>query len=329
MGLPLRLPLRYPMLGEVANYYHHIYESWNSLQAVFSGQGMFARQPRGHGYNMNVCNAGAGPATDSQAWPNCGASYVIHPPFGVSPFASQFWVWGKYVSGVNVHSQGSYYQPGTKYTWDGVTDPPRFRMNPVTNLPTVVPPGTAPSPQSPTVRIAPMPRRLVPHIRNHTGRQVGNGSGGPMWDPPIPEGPRPSVPGTDPHVPEPPRPGTREKKGRMPVGLMRALGVAYQATEAADLADALFDALPKDIRKQVPKSGRARKGSRIGEGTPYATPWDKARHVWENLEHLDLSQAVINILKNHILDMIIGGAHGRTDEFSRRFVGGSRFAGGF
>lgn len=104
----------------------------------------------------------------------------------------------------------------------------------------------------------------------------------------------------------PPPPRTHERKGQVQAGIGKAVQVAFAVTEGVDVVDALFDALPASVRKNAPKSGVARKGAMIGEGTRYSTPIDKALTVFKNYKQMDLSEAVKNLLINHFVDKIIG-----------------------
>lgn len=120
---------------------------------------------------------------------------------------------------------------------------------------------------------------------------------------------------------EPPREGQHERKGQVHSSLGKAVAVAFAATEGIDAVDALWDALPDSVKKQTPKSGRARKGAFIGEGTAYSTPIDKALHLWKHLRSLNLSQAAINLLMNHYIDKIIGTMSAKGADKLRKQLG--------
>lgn len=119
----------------------------------------------------------------------------------------------------------------------------------------------------------------------------------------------------------PPGPGVKERKGEMPVWAMNVMKGVWAATEAIDAIDAIWKALPKEIRDATPKTGRTRKGALIGEGKAYSTPLDKAKHLYENLDKLDLPEAIKNLIINHYTDALMGRFHGTVDKARRRAGG--------
>jgi len=86
----------------------------------------------------------------------------------------------------------------------------------------------------------------------------------------------------------PPPRGTKEKKTAAQRAIARAAVIAFAATEWDDLIEAIHDALPKRYQSASNK------------------PQDKALALWENLEHLDVPQAVVNVIYNQIEDAIVG-----------------------
>lgn len=121
----------------------------------------------------------------------------------------------------------------------------------------------------------------------------------------------------------PPPPRTHERKGQVAAAIGKAVQVAFAVTEGVDVVDALFDALPASIRKNAPKSGVARKGAYIGEGTRYSTPLDKALTVFKHYRQMDLSEAVKNLLINHFVDKIIGTMSAQGADKLRKQLGAS------
>lgn len=119
----------------------------------------------------------------------------------------------------------------------------------------------------------------------------------------------------------PPGPGVKERKGEMPGWAMNVMKGVWAATEAIDAIDAIWKALPKDIRDATPKTGRTRKGALIGEGKAYSTPLDKAKHLYDNLDKLDLPEAIKNLIINHYTDALMGRFHGTVDKARRRAGG--------
>lgn len=122
---------------------------------------------------------------------------------------------------------------------------------------------------------------------------------------------------------EPPREGQHERKGQAQAAIGKAVAVAFAATEGIDAVDAIWDALPASVKKQTPKSGRARKGAFIGEGTAYSTPIDKAVQIWKHFRSLDLSKAAMNLLINHYVDKIIGNMSAKGADALRKRLGAS------
>ena len=128
----------------------------------------------------------------------------------------------------------------------------------------------------------------------------------------------PSVPG---HIRAPTRAGTKERKA---VSKSRALVIFMfklmdKFSEGAEIIDAVFDALPDDVKKQWEEKGgykwkkidgkwtwsRPNFGDSFGqygiEGADYKIP-----ALWHNFEKINPEEAVKNILKNHLSDKVIG-----------------------
>lgn len=107
---------------------------------------------------------------------------------------------------------------------------------------------------------------------------------------------RPSTPTPPSHTLRPPPRGVRERKMRVPRALALAMKGAFAATEAIDGINAVFDALPKKYQRATyQKYGTA--------------PQDKIRGLVDYYQHIDISQAAVNLLFNHYSDKLIGGAH--------------------
>ena len=112
---------------------------------------------------------------------------------------------------------------------------------------------------------------------------------------------------------------------RVPRAVSMALGAIHQATEVKDFVDALFEALPKELQKSAPKSGKTMRGSRLPPGTPYTTTYDKARQLYRHWHEVDFDDAVKELLKNHLEDELVGRISGGSDDFSKKRLGGARF----
>lgn len=137
--------------------------------------------------------------------------------------------------------------------------------------------------------------------------------------PPAP--PRPPIQ-TRGHSWSPPPRDTKETKVRVPAFLAKALGAAFAATEASDLFESLYDALPDHIRDATPRTGRTNRFARIGAGVPYVSVVDRIRAVFRHYRHINMTDAMINILYNHYEDYIVGTVSGTADR-RRREAGGS------
>lgn len=281
------------------------------------------------------CSGGGGPTSSTQGFSSCG-NIVAGPPWVNNPSAITRWVFGRWVQRVNQFSPNSVYQAGYRIT----AKPGAYaRAGQVgfSPLPDHLPAGMPNHPRA-APRIPPrIPRGLVPYVPNGIGRDVGNGGSqnpgpgtqNPGVNPLNPTNPGPGTqpgvhPGLDPHNPRPPGRNERERKGRAPESVVRALGIANEALEAVELVDALWEALPKEVREATPKTARTRKGAIIGRDRPYSSAYDKALHLWRNLDKLDIEQAVLNVIKNYIEDMILGRINAGADRFSNRYLGGAR-----
>lgn len=122
---------------------------------------------------------------------------------------------------------------------------------------------------------------------------------------------------------KPPQRRTHERKGQAQEAVGRMVQAAFAVTEGVDALDALWDALPDDVKRKTAKSGVARKGAFIGEGTRYSTPMDKFWALYRNYRSLNLSQAAKNLLINHIVDKIIGTMSAKGADKLRKKLGAS------
>lgn len=174
------------------------------------------------------------------------------------------------------------------------------------------------TPGGPKVRPVPIsvplviPHWALPYRKPHDGPLAGydfdNGPGKPR--PP------------DFHKYRRPRRDEKERKWEAGAAVRAALFTAFAATEAVDAIDILFDALPQDIQNATPRTGRTRRGARIGEGRSYLTTMDRARAIYANYGRLDWGRAATGLLINGFTDAQIGRMFGSVDNF-RRMVGGS------
>lgn len=158
---------------------------------------------------------------------------------------------------------------------------------------------------------------------------------------PTPVPPAPSEPGKPkpprrPRIPRVPRvrrrrPRKREKHGKL-MSYAAKLGIAlYKAldgvSEGAEIVDAVYDALPADVRKRWEKErfpdahwvkdkntgkwvrvGIERPGDNFGQYGIDGADW-KLQALYYNWHRVDYEQAVVNIFKNELSDKVIGGMH--------------------
>lgn len=113
-----------------------------------------------------------------------------------------------------------------------------------------------------------------------------------------------------PHIRRPPRKGEKERKVK---NKSQRLGKAiYDAvdyiSEKAEIVDAIYDALPEDVKKRWEK-GRKTKGrgmaDQAGQYGIDGADW-KSQAIWHNWEKIDMEVAFRNIVKNHVEDAVIG-----------------------
>lgn len=134
----------------------------------------------------------------------------------------------------------------------------------------------------------PIPWALVPHrLNDPIGSQRDQGETRPRFV-----------------TPRPPGPGTKEVK-LMPRSVMVAVRLMHAATEGLDFLDAVHKALPKEFQaKAYRKDGKWWN----------ATPQDRARAIYDNLDKLNWNDAALNLLKNEVGDRILGRANAKADK---------------
>lgn len=176
----------------------------------------------------------------------------------------------------------------------------------------------------------PLPWVLVPKWSQtpHMAEQSFRGTDGrrrshatPLWryGTVVRPGRRKAVP-KGPHVSRPPGKGEKEQKRQPPKALARAFGIATGATEAIDLIDAFYEALPKEYRlKKKPSRADDRWGYRISREP---TPQEKLLQLYIHWDKVDFEAAMINVVKNHLIDGVIGTISGGADSQLRK-MGGS------
>lgn len=130
---------------------------------------------------------------------------------------------------------------------------------------------------------------------------------------------------------EPPAKGEKQgkllsKTAKVGIALFKALDVA---SEAAEVVDAVYEALPSDVRKRWEKAmfpdarwikdkqtgkwikvGMDRPGDNFGQYGLDGADW-KLRALYHNWHRLDKVEAVKNIIKNELQDQVIGAMQKR------------------
>lgn len=115
----------------------------------------------------------------------------------------------------------------------------------------------------------------------------------------------PTISPTKPGPPKPPGKGQRERKG---LSTMRVvLSMLDTLSEAAEIVDAVYEALPKKVQRRW-GCGKIKRGLIDNAGQYGIDGADcKLRAIWHNLFKVDLEKAVRNIIANEIQDRVIGG----------------------
>lgn len=185
----------------------------------------------------------------------------------------------------------------------GTTGRPNLRMSPYTN--------TGVMPFVPNTPSVPVPYRpIVEAVTAKDGPEPITSVPKPMRRPPVPGGP--------PHRNKRPPRGTKERKFKMPGWLALAANAAWGATEAGDVIEILFDALPGNIKRNTVATGRTYGNARIGVGKPYLSLTDKAQAVWKHADKIDMHQAVPELIKNHLIDHAVGSTTGGAGDFLKK-----------
>lgn len=288
------------------------------------------------GYNCTVnidCISGQAISGTSLPWG------VPHPITTTGP---EFGLWWGYWAGggdtARFKHHKSFYRPGPytgpvevpfrPTTWTpGIESPPdpnvqRYAPPELNGTPAFVP-GVGTPVVDPT-------RFANPELPYEPDRQWSYQIGtGPAFnvpsrlDPEAPTSPAPLPPVTR----SPPQKG--EKQGKVVTKTAKIGKALYSAldaaSETAEVVDAVYEALPDDVRKRWEKAmfpgarwikdkqtgkwvkvGVDRPGDNFGQYGLGGADW-KLRALYYNWHRVDLEQAVKNIIKNELQDRIIGG----------------------
>lgn len=264
------------------------------------------RQCNPGSFNMSLDKWIGGPGGCAASGTVClsqGAAFYYDLPVAPKPQFANAWPPGFLIGGMNTFAGGlSPYQ-----WWGQNAAAPSPRKGPWISVaphhwvqPRQVPiadPWFLPIGQPvPTPRRSPTPGYPVPGTPPTP--EVSTGSYGSTTVYPK-AGPRPQ-PQTRP---KPPGPGEKERKGAARQAVATLARIAFAASEWVDMIDAIYEALPKKLRKTIEAKDK-------GRGM---TPQDKALAIYANADQIDLNQMVLNILANQFEDAVIGRASAATD----------------
>lgn len=140
--------------------------------------------------------------------------------------------------------------------------------------------------------------------------------------PPAAAAPPLAPPYSPPHA-SPPGKGEREKK-TLTRSVQTAIKIAKgldKLSEAAEVVDAVYEALPADVRARWEKYNKRKemKGDQMGQYGIDGADW-KLKAIWYNWHRLDAKEAIINIAKNEVEDKLYGAAHKAINEMRPRNV---------
>lgn len=112
--------------------------------------------------------------------------------------------------------------------------------------------------------------------------------------------------------PAPPRNRTRERKLMNRSAAFRVL--LFQAlnnvSEWAEIIDAIWDALPDDVKEKMPKRGLLDNAGQYGiDGADW-----KMKQIYKHHDQIDWNKAFANIIANQLEDKIIGFVEGRVSK---------------
>lgn len=220
---------------------------------------------------INSCNTAQGISTSGLA-----SAFVRkgHSSGGVH-YRSE-WRWTPSVqAGSRILRQANIYRwtrPGTPpnypHTWHSV--------------PLVMPPVNLPN----------MPPEMYP-----PGQGSPNPNAPPVGKSPHSQGGQPSSRPSPRRRPQPRRRNnknkSKEQKLKFNRGMKFILGILNGATEAKDLMVALFDALPEKVKDRYD----------VKDGKPI-TDVQKAKALWENFDKVEWDDAIYNIVRENIEDLV-------------------------
>lgn len=290
---------------------HH--QDWNDALRCLTGQAQFR--------NSGSLTVYGVPGANNVPWPD---GKPLPTNYGSSKPARHWILWQNYCIGAGCATTRSKELEHVGFNRPG-TSPQRFYSGspwwfPAQHL--AVSPAVNPHAlpiNAPVQQPKPMPYRSVPAMPVFDPYAPGTTPlRGPLPVRAISPSPwrngivvRPNAPPSPapPHVRRPPVKGEKERKpGR---DVKRAIDpIVGPITEAVDAIDAVYDALPWSVRKQVYRKCRA------GGGQPREcmTPQKKLKVIYDNAHRLDMAKVVENLAKNHLEDRVIGELSRRADK---------------
>lgn len=101
----------------------------------------------------------------------------------------------------------------------------------------------------------------------------------------------------------------KEKKAKLSPAFAFFLKAVSAATESLDFVDAIYDAIPIELRPRYRDSKHEKK---------VLTPLEKAQAIFDNLENIDLDRAMINLIAEQAEDRFYGTFGKMGGEISKR-----------
>lgn len=122
---------------------------------------------------------------------------------------------------------------------------------------------------------------------------------------------------------EPPGPKEKQRKSDARRGIAAVFAGLDLISESAEVVDAFYQALPKDVRDKWDRGERP--GDQMGQYGIDGADW-KLQALWHNYHKLDLEQAIKNVLVNELEDRLYGAAFGARDNLVRgKYLNGGRY----
>lgn len=148
--------------------------------------------------------------------------------------------------------------------------------------------------------LSPAAQGLARSVPTRWAKAVTTGSAGSRMPPVV------NIP-TTPR--EPPPSSTKERKvlSRGKLFAIAAFKAMDWASEASDIVDAVYQALPDDVRRRWDRPDRGAL-DQMGQYGIGGADW-KLQALWHNWHRLDVEKALENIVKNQLEDAVYGNIH--------------------